>query len=53
MKVYIVIAGWHYETTSIAGVYSSKELAEIKKKEMEAEKTYDFVKISEWEIETE
>ena len=48
--IYIVIAGWYYESAFPEGVYSSKDKALTKAQEIKDKKQYDWVDIEKWEV---
>ena len=51
-EVYVLQAGWRYEGSDIIGIYSTKQLAEIDKRETEEKRNYDFVEIHKYSVKT-
>lgn len=53
MIVWIVEGGWHYEGGIILGIYNTLEKAKDKEKETIESKEYyyDYINITEWEVE--
>jgi len=50
MKVYLVEGGFNYENSTVFGVKSTPDKAERMRAEIEAESIYDWVSVSEFEV---
>jgi hypothetical protein len=50
MSVWILIEDYGYDGESIEGVYSTKELAELRKASLEREERYCLYNIEEWKV---